>query len=174
MSAVQRGKRIDMVRSAKGLPPTEAPRANSRELTRLTQLHKTAVGKKKELIAARIKTLKKKNSNAPVVAPGGSKLSSAELHKTVMGLLTPDQKLKWGGYTLAKDPGLKIEGVTLTEQQSKRIRPICNAAARELPDETADMTPAEGAKIRKRVVQKVRMQIIFEVLTPAQRTAIGI
>ena len=87
-----------------------------------------------------------------------------------MGLLTDAQKLKWRGYKLTKEPALKFEGITLTEKQIKRIRAICDASAKDLP--AAAVAPKAAARAHKSVLRNVRSQIIFEVLTPEQRTAV--
>ncbi len=172
MSTTQRQKLVNMVRGFKGLPPNTAARDSSSELDRLTKLYKTATGQKKQIIAARIKKVQK-DASAPATGKSASKVPPEAQHRKIMGLLTPAQKLKWGGYTLANDPALKFEGVGLSARQVKSIRTICDAAARELPDESSDIPAIAAAKARKTVVRKVRIQCIFEVLTPAQRTAVG-
>ncbi len=171
MPSTQRQKLVDMVRRFRGLPPG-ASSGNAAEIARLQRLLKTANGQQKKIIAARIKAAEGKKA-APTKGSGSSKLTGAEQHRKIMGLLTGPQKAKWGGYTLANDPYLKFDGITLSEKQTKRIRPICDAAAKELPDEASDIDPVIAAKKRKSVLRKIRIQIIFEVLTPAQRAAVG-
>jgi hypothetical protein len=172
MPSTQRQKLVNMVRKFRGLPPG-ASGGNSAEIARLQRLMKTANGQQKKIIAARIKAAEGKTAAPAKGSASSSKLTGAEQHRKIMGLLTPPQKAKWGGYTLANDPSLKFTGITLSDKQTKRIRPICDAAAKQLPDEASGIDPAIAAKQRKSVLRKIRIQIIFEVLTPAQRAAVG-
>ncbi|MDP6543212.1 MAG: hypothetical protein QGH60_04425 [Phycisphaerae bacterium] len=175
MSSAQRSKLVAMVRKFRGLPPGKTAHDSQGEIARLTKLHKSATGTKKKIIAARLKEIQlKKAKDKKTVSTGSAKTakgSPADQHKQIMGLLTTPQKAKWGGYKLARDPALKFEGITLTEKQIKRIRVLCDIAAKALPDEAANIDPSVAAKTRKSVLRKLRTQIIYEVLTPAQRTA---
>ena len=170
MSSTQRDKLVAMVRKFRGLPPGTS-RDNSGEIASLTKAYESATGEKKKIIAAKLKAAQKKNADPPKSSksPKSSTTSKADQHKQIMGLLTPAQKLKWGGYKLAHDPSLKFEGITLTDEQIKRIRTLCDAVAKDLPDEAGDVAPAVAAKTRLSVLKKVRIQIIYTVLTPAQR-----
>ena len=165
MSSVQRAKLLALVRKQQGGKKTTKSSDNQGEIARLTKAYNEATGAKKGIIASALKAARKKSAGA---ASG----SQADHHKKIMGLLTPAQKLKWGGYKLSKDPALKFEGITLTEKQIKRIRTICDAAAKDLPDEAADVDPKVAAKARQSVLRNVRSQIIYEVLTPEQRAAV--
>ena len=162
MSSVQRAKLVALVKKLRGGPKATESGDNQGEIDRLTKAYNEATGAKKGIIASALEAARKKSA-------GGSR---ADYHKKIMGLLTPAQKLKWGGYKLAKDPALKFEGITLTEKQIMRIRTICDAAAKDLPDEAADVDPKVAAKARQSVLRNVRLQIIYEVLTPEQRAAV--
>ena len=166
MPSAQRAKLVALLRKLKGGSKAPKSRDNQAEIARLTKAYNEATGEKKGIIASALEAARKKS------AGGDARGSRADHHRQVMALLTPAQKLKWGGFNLAKDPALKFEGVTLTEKQIKRIRAICDAAAKDLPDEAADIDPKTAAKARKAVLRTVRLQIVFEVLTPEQRTAI--
>lgn len=171
MSTAQRAKLIAMLRKQAGGKKVEKSPDNQAEIARLTKAYNKATGAKKGIIAAALKAARKKG--AP--AESGSRADSgskADLHKRIMGLLTPAQRLKWGGYQLAKDPALRFEGITLNAKQIKRIRTICDAASKDLPDEAGDLSPKAAARARKSVLRNVRSQIIFEVLTPEQRAAV--
>jgi len=171
MSSVQRAKLIALLKKQGEGKKTVHSSDNQAEIARLTKAYNKATGAKKGIIAAALKAARKKG--AP--ADNGSRADSgskADLHKRIMGLLTPAQRLKWGGYQLAKDPALQFEGITLTKKQIKRIRAICDAASKDLPDEAGDLSPKAAARARKSVLRNVRSQIIFEVLTPEQRTAV--
>jgi Spy/CpxP family protein refolding chaperone len=165
MSSVQRAKLVALVKKLRGGPKATESGDNQGEIDRLTKAYNEATGAKKGIIASALEAARKKSAGAA----GGSR---ADYHKKIMGLLTPAQKLKWGGYKLAKDPALKFEGITLTEKQIMRIRTICDAAAKDLPDEAADVDPKVAAKARQSVLRNVRLQIIYEVLTPEQRAAV--
>lgn len=171
MTSTQRQKLVNMIRGFKGLP-VDKIRDNSGEIERLTKLLKTARGQKKKIIAARLKKAKEA-ADAPQAGAKGAKLTKADQHRKIMGLLTPAQKQKWGGYKLARDPALKFEDIELNDKQVKRIRAICDAAAKGLPDEAVETDPDAAAKKRENIVKMARIQTIFEVLTPAQRTAVG-
>lgn len=168
MSSVQRAKVIAILKKQQGGKKTTPSTDNQAEIARMTKAYNAATGKKKGIIAAALRDARKKNASAASASSG----ASADYHEQIMGLLTPAQKLKWGGYNLAKDPALKFEGVTLTEKQLKRIRTICNAASKDLPDEVSDLSPKAGVKARQSVLRDVRSQIIFEVLTPEQRASV--
>ena len=170
MSSAQRTKMLAMVREFRGLPPNAKPPDKNAELAKLKKAYESATGTKKKLLAQKLEEARKRpeSSSASKKAP---KVSREQQHKKIMGLLTATQKGKWGGYKLAKDPALQFEGVTFTASQLKRIRAICDTAAKGLPDEASDMDPEAAAKMRKTVLKKVRVQIIYEVLTPAQRAA---
>ena len=164
MSSVQRAKLVALVKKLR-VGNTTGSGGNQAEIARLTKAYNEATGARKGIIAEALKKARKKNAGDV----GGSR---ADQHRKIMGLLTDAQKLKWGGYKLSKNPALKFERITLTEKQIKRIRATCNASAKDLPDETAAVAPKAAAKVRKSVLQEVRLQIIFEVLTPEQRAAV--
>ncbi|MBC8372877.1 MAG: hypothetical protein H8E53_04730 [Planctomycetes bacterium] len=168
MSSAQRAKLVALLKKQQGGKKPAPARDNQAEIARMTKAYNEATGAKKGIIAAALQDARKKNAGSAAGTSG----ARADHHKQVMGLLTSAQKLKWGGYKLAKDPSLKFEGVTLTEKQLKRIRTICNAASKDLPDEASDLSPKTAARIRQSVLRRVRSQVIFEVLTPEQRTAV--
>jgi hypothetical protein len=169
MSSTQRAKLVAMVRKFQGLPPG-ATQDKTGELARLQRAFDAATGKKKKILGAKLIEVKKRGAATSKRASKPSGLSKDNQHRQIMALLTPVQKLKWGGYKLAQDPTLKFTGIELTEKQLKRIRVICDEAAKGLSDETGKTPPTIVASTRKLVLKKVRMQIIYEVLTPAQRT----
>jgi len=170
MPTVQRAKLIALLKKQRGGKKVPVSRDNRAEIARLTKAYNAATGAKKGIIASALKAARKKS--APAAATPAASGSRADHHKQVMALLTPAQKLKWGGYQLAKDPALQFEGITLNPKQIKRIRTICDAASKKLPDEASDLSPKAAAKTRKSVLRNVRSQIIFEVLTPEQRAAV--
>jgi len=167
MSSIQRAKLIALLKKNRAGKKAVHGSDNRAEIARLTKAYNDATGAKKGIIAAALKDARRKSAGA--TAGTGS---NADQHKQVMGLLTSAQRLKWGGYQLAKDPALKFEGVTLNAKQIKRIRTICDAASKDLPDESGDMSAASAARARKSVLRNVRSQIIFEVVTPEQRAAV--
>jgi len=171
MSSAQRAKLIALLRKQRGGKKVEKRPDNQAEIARLTKAYNKATGAKKGIIAAALKAARKKGAPADSSSHADSG-SKAGLHKRIMGLLTPAQRLKWGGYELAKDPALQFEGITLTAKQIKRIRTICNTASKDLPNQAGDLSPKAAARARKSVLRNVRSQIIFEVLTPEQRTAV--
>jgi hypothetical protein len=171
MSTTQRNKLVAMVRKFRGLPPG-ATRDNSAQIARLEKALAGATGQKKKNIAARLEATRKKNTSV-AKSPKSAKsapTSKEDRHKQIMGLLTSDQKLKWGGYKLAQDPSLTFKGVTLTDKQVKQIRTICDTAAKGLPDEAAPVSKT-ATMTRKTLLKRVKVQIKYEVLTPAQRSA---
>ena len=170
MSALQRAKLIALLKKQRGIKQIPVSRDNRAEIARLTKAYNAATGAKKGIIASALKAARKKS--APAAAPAAASGSRADHHKQVMALLTPAQKLKWGGYKLAKDPALQFEGITLNPKQIKRIRAICDAASKDLPDEAGDLSPKGAAKARQSMLRNVRSQIVFEVLTPEQRIAV--
>ncbi|MDP6546692.1 MAG: hypothetical protein QGH60_22180 [Phycisphaerae bacterium] len=171
MSSSQRARLIAILKKQQGGKTTAGSSDNAAEIARLTKAYNKATGKKRGIIASALRDARKKGARAAAVDVGGGG-SKADIHKQIMGLLTPAQKLKWGGYQLVKDPAMQFEGITLTAKQIKRIRAICDAASKGLPGESSDLTPKAAARARKSVLRTARSQIIFEVLTPEQRTIV--
>jgi len=176
MLSAQRQKLVTMMMGFKGLEPPKNARDDGREIERLTKLYKSAKGSQRTILAKRLKEAKlreakKKTAAAPPKSRRSKSavLSKSEQHRKIMGLLTPAQKLKWGGYKLSQDPALTFTGIKMTEPQLKRIRELCNESAKGLPDESASADPLVAAATRKTVIQKLRVQIIYEVMTPDQR-----
>ncbi|MBT3202188.1 MAG: hypothetical protein HN350_19975 [Phycisphaerales bacterium] len=173
MSSVQRQKLVEMMMQFKGMEPPKDARDDGREIERLGKLYKAAKGSQKVILARKLKEAKlreaKKKAEAAKTKSRRSKAvpTKSEQHQKIMGLLTPVQKLKWNGYKLAQDSALTFPGIKLTEPQLKRVRELCNEAAKGLPSESAD--PLVAAATRKTVIQKLRVQIIYEVMTPDQR-----
>jgi len=167
LSVLQRTK---LVAIAKKLRAAQQGKQESHkdEVARLTKAYHEARGQKKAIIAQALRDAKRKTAR-------GARTSVESYHKQIMALLRPAQRQKWDGYNLAKDPLLRFEGIKLTDKQVRLVRKICDAAAKKLPkDPPADNAQAvkDAARKRRSVLRDIRAQIIYEVLTPEQRTIV--
>jgi len=91
-----------------------------------------------------------------------SKLQAAN-REAIMAILTPEQKLKWGGFTLYRDMMRRYKRLKLTEEQTQQVRDLCNAGAKELGQKMDDR------KARGQASRKIRQEIEQKVLNDLQR-----
>ena len=87
----------------------------------------------------------------------------------VMGLLTPEQKVKWAGFVLYRSVCKTLSRVVLTDDQKTAIRGLCDDAALELGDDALKRFGKTVAAQRK-----LRDKIKTEILTDSQRKAMGV
>lgn len=86
----------------------------------------------------------------------------AEQSAKILALLTPEQKLKWSGFTLYRDCMRRYKRLNLKDEQTKLVRGMCDAAAKELGDKT-------DRKARGTAMRKLQKDIEEKVLDDAQR-----
>ncbi len=78
----------------------------------------------------------------------------------IMAILTDGQKAEWAGFTLYRGTIGRYKRLKLTEDQDARIREICTAAAKDMPDKS-DRKAAGAA--RKKLAADIE-----KILTPEQ------
>jgi Spy/CpxP family protein refolding chaperone len=123
--------------------------------------------KLKELMAAGKKAREDKDREKMKAIGGDMKklrqgrddIAAAE-KKEVMALLTEDEKVQWAGFSLYRGTIGRYKKLNLTEEQDAKIREICTAAAKDMPDKS-DRKAAGAA--RKKLAQDIE-----KVLTPEQ------
>jgi Spy/CpxP family protein refolding chaperone len=86
----------------------------------------------------------------------------AEQSAKIQALLTPEQKLKWSGFTLYRDCMRRYKRLNPKEDQTKLVREMCAAAAKELGDKS-------DRKARGAAMRKLQKDIEEKVLDDAQR-----
>lgn len=91
----------------------------------------------------------------------------AGFQKKILELLTAEQRGKWGGFVLYRRVSGMFAKAKLTDDQKKTIRPLCDAAAKELGD-LALSTAREDKKKIGAALKKLGDKITKEILTNEQ------
>ena len=79
-----------------------------------------------------------------------------------MSILTPEQKAQWAGFALYRQVVGKFKKVELTDEQDKKVRDMCNATAKDLPE--------DDKKARGKAYKELTTSIIESILTAEQKT----
>ncbi len=91
----------------------------------------------------------------------------AGFQKKILELLTAEQRGKWGGFVLYRRICRVFAKAKLTDDQKKAVRPLCDAAAKELGD-LALSTAREDKKKIGAALKKLGVKITGEILTNEQ------
>ena len=86
----------------------------------------------------------------------------AEERAVIMAVLTPEQKAQWAGFTVYRTAMRRYKRLKLSEEQTKQVRDLCDAAAKTMP-------PSSDRKAYGQARKKLDAEIAEKVLTPEQR-----
>jgi len=86
----------------------------------------------------------------------------AEERAAIMAVLTPEQKAQWAGFTIYRTAMRRYKRLKLSEEQTKQVRDLCDAAAKTMP-------PSSDRKAYGQARKKLDAEIVEKVLTPEQR-----
>jgi hypothetical protein len=99
---------------------------------------------------------------------GENQAMRARHQAAIMDVLTPAQRLTWHGYRLCQDLALSLRTTLgLSSEQEKQLRPLCDAAAKEVAGAKVDTE--EGLKVHKAAEAKLLAALKETVLTDYQR-----
>ncbi len=91
----------------------------------------------------------------------------AGFQKKILELMTAEQRGKWGGFGLYRRICRTFAKAKLTDDQKKAVRPLCDAAAKELGD-VAISTAREDKKEIAAALKKLGGKITTDILTNEQ------
>lgn len=97
----------------------------------------------------------------------GSLAVRAGYQKKILELMTAEQRAKWGGFVLYRRVCRTFAKAKLTDDQKKAVRPLCDAAAKELGD-LALSTAREDKKKIAAALKKLGGKITGDILTTEQ------
>lgn len=115
--------------------------------------------------------------------------------KALLGILSPEQKDTWIGYMIHRQMMSSLQVLSPTQEQTSKIRQLCDAAAKEVNDlkleeleaaASAAQKPGakpedaqkardaftDGLKARSAIAEKLRVAVKDTVLTPEQKAAL--
>ena len=84
--------------------------------------------------------------------------------EAIMGILTPEQKEAWTGFTTYRTMMRSFSRLDLSEDQKAQVREMCTAAAKDVMS-----VDASDRKARGQAMNKLRKEIADKVLTEEQR-----
>jgi Spy/CpxP family protein refolding chaperone len=97
--------------------------------------------------------------------------AGAETTAAVLTVLTPEQKIAWGGYELYKSLAGRYRRAELTEAQQAQVRTACGFAAKDIA--AIDPDDSKAKKTKNAVTQKLQWAINALVLNDEQRKAMA-
>ena len=83
----------------------------------------------------------------------------------VKSILTPEQQQQWAGFTVYQQIMGRFKKAELTDDQDKKVRDICNAKAKDIPE--------GDKKAQSRAMKELSTSIIESVLTAEQKEKVA-
>jgi len=121
-----------------------------------------------ELKKQQAEARKNKDNDAKKRIAAQSKALRAEAAKikgaaiaAAKALLTPEQKEQWAGFTVYRQIMRRFKKAELTDEQDKKVREMCNAKAKDIPE--------DDKKARGRAYKELTTAITESVLTAEQK-----